>query len=102
MESIMTNAGVFGRGEYLKPKTQSYCTSARRSIVSMNSSAVSPGKPTMMSVDSEMGRRADFTHAIRSRYQSRVYSRAIAFSTRVDPDCTGKCTWSHKVGNASM
>jgi len=28
MESIMVSAGVFGRAEYLKPKTQSYCTSA--------------------------------------------------------------------------
>src|SRR5215472_13368489 len=98
MESIITNAGVFGRGEYLKPKTQSYCTSARRSMVWIKSSGVSPGKPTMMSVESEMGRRAAFTHEIRSRYQSRVYSLAIAFRTREEPDCTGRCTWSHSAG----
>src|SRR6202051_4911417 len=98
MESIIVRAGVLGRGEYLKPKTQSYCTSASRSIVSMNSSAVSPGKPTIMSVDSEIGRRAALIHEMRSRYQSRVYSRFIAFNTRLEPDCTGRCTWSHSAG----
>src|ERR1700676_3591917 len=98
MESIITSAGVLGRAEYLKPKTQSYCTSASKSIVSINSLAVSPGKPTIMSVDSEIGRRAALIQAMRSRYQSRVYSRFIAFSTREDPDCTGRCTWSHNEG----
>ena len=92
MESIMVRAGVFGRPEYLKPNTQSYSTSARRSIVWIKSSAVSPGKPTMMSVESEIGRRAALIQEIRSRYHSGVYSLAIILRTRVDPDCTGRCT----------
>ena len=32
-----------------------------------------------------MGRRAALIHAIRSRYSSRLYSRCIAASTRVEP-----------------
>ena len=35
-----------------------------------------------MSVEIEMGRFAALIHAMRSRYQSGVYSRAIIFSTR--------------------
>ena len=36
----------------------------------------------MMSVESEIGRLAALIQAMRSRYQSGVYSRAIIFSTR--------------------
>src|ERR1035441_1412563 len=86
MESIMVNAGVLGRAEYLKPKTQSYSTWAKRSMVWMKSSGVSPGKPTMMSVEIEMERRAALIQPIRSRYHSGVYSRAIILRTRVEPD----------------
>ena len=78
----MVNAGVFGRAEYLKPKTQSYCTSASRSIVWMKSSGVSPGNPTIMSVEIEILRFAALIQLIRSRYQSGVYSLAIIFNTR--------------------
>ncbi len=38
-----------------------------------------------MSVEREILRLAALIHAMRSRYQSRVYSRAIAFSTRDEP-----------------
>src|SRR4051794_37301379 len=100
MESIMTSAGVFGRAEYLNPKTPSYCTSARRSMVSMKSSGVSPGKPTMMSVEMEIWRLEDLIQEIRSRYHSRVYSRAMALRTLDEPDCTGRWTWSQRVGLA--
>ena len=44
----------------------------------------------MISVEIEMDRRAALIHEIRSRYQSGVYSLAIIFSTRADPDCTGR------------
>ena len=40
----------------------------------------------MMSVESEIFRRAALIQEIRSRYQSRVYSRAISRSTAVEPD----------------
>ncbi len=86
MESIMVSAGVFGRPEYLNPNTQSYSTSANKSIVWIKSPAVSPGKPTMISVESAIGRRAALIQAIRSKYHSGVYSLAIIFNTRDDPD----------------
>jgi len=44
----------------------------------------------MMSVEIEMGRRAALIQPIRSKYQSRVYSRAIALRIREEPDWTGK------------
>ena len=56
----------------------------------------------MMSVESEICRRAALIHPIRSRYHSGVYSRAIASSTRAEPDCTGRCTWSQSVGTRSI
>src|ERR1700704_2339408 len=37
-------------------------------------------------------RLADFIHSMRRIYSSRVYSRCMASSIRVDPDCTGRCT----------
>ena len=47
-------------------------------MVSSKSRSVSPGKPTMMSEVSERSRFASFVHWMRSRYQSRVYSRCMA------------------------
>ena len=55
----------------------------------------------MMSEVMLISRFAALIHAMRSRYHSRVYSRAIAFSTSLDPLCTGRCTWSQSVGTAS-
>ncbi len=46
----------------------------------------------MMSLVMLISRRAAFIHEIRSMYSSRVYSRCMASSTRVDPLCTGRCT----------
>ena len=56
----------------------------------------------MMSVESEICRRAALIQPIRSRYHSGVYSLAISLSTRAEPDCTGRCTWSQSVGTASI
>ena len=39
---------------------------------------------------------------MRARYSSRVYRRCIRSSTRVEPDWTGRCTWSQITGLASM
>ncbi len=43
-----------------------------------------------MSLVMLISRFAALIQLIRSRYHSRVYSRDIAFSTAVDPDCTGR------------
>src|ERR1700733_6149124 len=96
MASIITNAGVFGRGEYLNANTASYCTVSSRLNVSSNSVIVSPGKPTIMSVVMLIGRRDCLIQPMRSRYCSRVYSRCIRFSVVVDPLCTGRCTWMRR------
>ncbi len=53
-------------------------------------------------VESEMARWAALIQAMRSRYQSLVYSRAIILRMREEPDCTGRWTWSQRVGTASM
>ena len=50
-------------------------------MVSSKSRSVSPGKPTMMSEVSEISRLAALVQAMRSRYQSRVYSRCMARRT---------------------
>ena len=99
----MAMAGVLGRGEYLKLKTASNCTSSSSVIVCSNSASVSPGNPTMISVVMEIDLYfAARIHAMRSRYCSRVYSRAMAARTRDEPLCTGRCTWSQSVGTESM
>ena len=49
-----------------------------------------------------MSRLAALVQAMRSRYQSRVYSRCMALRTAVLPDWTGRWTWSQRVGTASM
>ncbi len=51
----------------------------------------SPGKPTIISVDSCTFGIASRIRATRSRYSSRVWRRRIRPSTRVEPDCTGRC-----------
>src|SRR5260370_10371822 len=89
----MVEAGVFGRGEYLKEKTPSYLTSSSNDKVSSKSLFVSPGNPTITSVVIAVRRLALRIMAIFPRYSSREYVRCIARNTRVDPDCTGKCTW---------
>ena len=89
----MEMAGVLGRPEYLKAKMASYWTGVEQSGgLHEGPQSVSPGKPTMMSEVMEMSRLAAFIQAMRSRYQSRVYSRAIAFRMAVEPDWTGRWT----------
>jgi len=94
--------GVFGLGEYLNENKLSYCTSSSKLRVSSKSDSVSPGKPTMMSVVMAISRLAPRIMAIFSRYSPREYVRCIALSTFVEPDCTGKCTWSQIFGCDSI
>ena len=48
--SSMRAAGVPGRGEKMKVKRASNCTSSTRDTVSMASASVSPGKPIITSL----------------------------------------------------
>ena len=102
MLSANVTAGVFGLGENLKAKTASYLTSPTSVMVSSKSASVSPGKPTIMSLVMLMSRLAALIQLMRSRYQSRVYSRAMALRTAVEPDWTGRWMWSQRVGVASI
>src|SRR5260370_9297448 len=102
MVAAIGAGGVFGLGENLKAKTASYFTSPTRVMVSSKSASVSPGNPTIMSLVMLMSRLAALIQLMRSRYQSRVYSRDIAFTTAVELDCTGGCIWSQSVGVASI
>ena len=80
------DAGVPGRGLYLNENACAKPISRTRSSVAWNSSSVSPGKPTMMSVLMAMSRFDRFIHSIRRMYSSRLYSRCIRSKIRVDPD----------------
>ena len=84
-------ARVPGRGEYWNVYALSNPARSTTSSVSAKSSSVSPGNPTMMSVDTAIvrDRRADRARATRGS-ASRRYERRIAFSTRSEPDCSGK------------
>ncbi len=53
------SASVFGRGEYLNENMLWYRTAAVSDIVCSKSSSVSPGNPTIISVDSAMSGMAD-------------------------------------------
>ena len=88
---IRFDASVFGRSEYLNENMLWNRTASVSDSVSSNSASVSPGKPTIISVDSWTFGIAARMRATRSRYSSRVCRRRIACSTRVDPDCTGRC-----------
>ncbi len=56
----------------------------------------------MMSVVMAIDRLAPRIIAIFSKYSSREYVRCMARSTLVEPDCTGKCTWSQILGSDSI
>ncbi len=88
---IRFDASVFGRAEYLNENMLWYRAASVSDSVCSKSSAVSPGKPTIISVDSVTPGIASRMRATRSRYSSRVCRRRIAASTRVEPDCTGRC-----------
>src|SRR2546422_8882871 len=94
-------AGVFGRGEYLNEKMESYSTRSTRDNVCSKSSSVSPGKPTMISVEIAIGRFKDLIALIISKYLSRLYNLFILRRILEDPDCTGKWIQLHSVGDAS-
>ena len=66
-ESASPAARVPGRSRDLHAKIESERTSSRSRSVSPNSASVSPGKPTMMSVDSAMSGRAARMRATRAR-----------------------------------
>ncbi len=91
-------AGVPSRAENLKVKASSKRTSRQSESVSSNSSSVSPGNPTMMSVVSPSPGIAARRRETQSRYSSRVYRRSIRFSIEVEPLCIGRCTCSQTVG----
>jgi hypothetical protein len=61
------NAGVNGRGEYLKPYRFENSTSRTSASVCSKSSGVSPGKPTMASVDKVTPGTAACSASTRSR-----------------------------------
>src|SRR5579872_2975600 len=86
------SAGVKGRGEYLKPKSDTNPTSRTSESVASKSPSVSPGKPTMTSVESVSPGRARRRRSARATYSARVYRRSIRRRTRSLPDWTGKCT----------
>jgi hypothetical protein len=75
---------------------------ATTSSVSARSCSVSPGKPTMMSVETAMPGIARRIFASHSRYRSRRYERCIARKTRSDPDCSGKWMCSQTCSHAAM
>jgi hypothetical protein len=66
------SAGVYGRAEYLKPKSETKPISPTSDNVSRKSSSVSPGKPTMTSVDSVRPARARISRRARATYSARV------------------------------
>src|SRR5687767_13934202 len=80
------DASVFGRGEYLKENMLSYRAAAVSDSVCSKSSSVSPGNPTIMSVESVTPGTASRIRPTMSRYSSRVCRRRIACSTRLEPD----------------
>src|SRR5258708_11028929 len=98
----MVEAGVFGRGEYLKEKTPSNLTASNSESVSAKSAAVSPGNPTITSVVIVVRRFALRIMAIFSRYSSREYVLCMRRRTREEPDCTGSCTWLQILEFASI
>ena len=67
--------------------------SFKKSIVSINSSSVSPGKPTITSTPIQQSSRRDLICFTRSAYNSRKYFLRIVCKTRLLPDCKGiwKC-----------
>ena len=59
-------------------------------IVSSNSSSVSFGKPTIISVDKATLGIVDLNLSNYSLYDSAVYLLPILLNTELDPDCNGR------------
>src|SRR5438093_609454 len=64
-------------------------------MVCWKSSSVSPGNPTMTSVDMAMLGTASRIRRTHARYRAWRYERFIRCSTRSDPDCSGKWMCAH-------
>ena len=60
--------------------------------MSSKSSSVSPGKPTIISVDNTTSGILVFILSTSSKYCSFVYFLFIFFNTAELPDCNGKCS----------
>ena len=71
-------------------------------ILSSNSSSVSPGNPTIMSVDSVKFGIFSFIFSTKFKYCSFVYFLFISFKTFVFPDCNGKCTNLHTFSQSAI
>lgn len=88
----MSAAGVPGRLEYWKVKALAKRASRTACKVCSKSSSVSPGKPTMMSVEIAASGIAARTFSMIPRKRSWRYERRMAFRTVSEPDCIGM--WS--------
>ena len=77
--------------EYINIKICSKLTCFTTSIVSSKSSSVSPGKPTIISVENTTSGILFFILFIKSKYCSFVYFLFISFNTFVLPDWSGTC-----------
>ena len=64
--------------------------------------SVSPGKPTMMSVETAIPSIAVRMRSSQPRYRSRRYDRCMRRSTASDPDCSGKWMCSQTDGVSAM
>mmetsp|Transcript_34834 Transcript_34834/g.56003 ORF Transcript_34834/g.56003 Transcript_34834/m.56003 type:complete len:223 (-) Transcript_34834:459-1127(-) len=91
-------ADVPARSLYANMNACSYPTLFIRLTVSACSSSVSPQKPAIMSVVMAQPGMISLTRAMRLRYASRVYPRAMRSRVVVDPDCAGMCRHAHTLG----
>ena len=91
-------AGVPGRGEYWKVNAEANRAFSTTSSVAAKSSSVSPGNPTMMSVEIAASGIAARTSSRIARNRADRYERRIARRTRSDPDCSGMCSCGHTFG----
>ena len=98
----MVAAGVPGRMEYWKVNAEAKRAASTTRSVSWKSSSVSPGKPTMMSVEmAAFGMRAR-TRSRMPRNFSERYDRRIALRMRSEPDWSGMCSCGMTAGVSAM
>src|SRR6266540_983865 len=95
-------AAVPGRGEYWNVYALSNRASSTTRSVPRKSSSVSPGNPTMMSVENAIPGTASRIRRTQDRYRSERYDRRMARRTRSDPDCSGKWMCSHTRSHSAM
>nr|BFF10957.1 hypothetical protein GCM10025699_22600 [Microbacterium flavescens] len=88
--------------EYWKVKALAKRACSTTRIVSSKSSSVSPGKPTMMSVEiAAFGIRARTRSRIPRNFSLR-YERRIALRMRSLPDCRGMCSCGMTAGVSAI